>query len=1102
MKTVKKTLALLLALVLLISVTPMVAIATLWSGGGEGNYTSAKLDLTGFKRSELSDISVDYVVEHLTDYYSGDPIEVDGSVVAYAKGEYYSSSEMDEFVLIGKDGKMDLSPIDIYDDYAYLMLMVGTPDQLDRNNKFIRISVTYPELRIDFEASAWTAEGKELTVSEFNYGYVSTGTGDDYPIYFTYIRPGQGWKQGDPLRIRLQPKKELQLAVIEGRYESLEEIPPVAKFINELVDGETGYLMDTSKYTVDVTFLILEDEIDPKDPKWKQNVRDISNAMIYATEAQTDIEEYRTSLYYQNENGIWESAVRTHEYDQTTYSYVTMLMAGLPLDREYKVTTQFTDYDGEPREYIVLKAVVGNFPSLEAAEAAEDIKDQIFAAAGSGNGLSWNFAKRTLEITAFDIYGNVVHSTINVAESSEDEAQNPLSSDTYFSVSGAYDPVYKVSCDTYVMSYQDDSYYPSGYQTLFVLNREGSASGEEGLKPYFWHADKANIFASIDGTSGERQESGKNLLPVTYGQPIHYSASAEDGTNLRQYFVTFVTQTEGSALFVNAATNSDHIDDDTGLPMRTVILDATHKYRHDILFANFGNEEMTGLKVALTGANGIKLDDYWTIRPDSVGTLPPFDEGDPDNYGKIRIVPVDKDAFAKVSGKLTISADGVDPVTILLTGSVGKPKITTTVMKSGAVKYVPYSTLIQTNYIGDVTDAIAFSITKGELPDGVGLKPNGEVYGVPLETGTFTFTVKASLKDDPSISDSRAYTLVVAENTDENVENATDAGYELIDRIPRVITPADYLFHSEGELGEFIAIYIDGRKLDVNAEYLLEEGSTKITVLEETFGDEGEGDHTIAAEFRIDGDEDGEMKRVAQNFTLEEGEDEPDEPEEPTVNPPKPPAVPEVPEYKPTPAPKPAPAPEPEPEKPVKVFGFVDVPQSAWFYDDVKWVFDRDLMLGVSENLFDPDGPVDAATIVMVLARTIGVDLTQYANSTEVNLPQDQWYSAAANWATQSGLIDDTFERNKPYSRGQMAVLLYKYFKYIGIDCSQPDPTVEFADADQMTPEQNEAYQVLYNYGIFKGVGNNRMDVYGNTSRAQLAALMHRLKLFITSKIG
>ena len=100
MKTVKKTLALLLALVLLISVTPMVAIATLWSGGGEGNYTSAELDLSGFARSELSDISVEYVVEHLTDY-SGDPIEVDGSVVAYAKGEYYSSNSLDDFVLIG-----------------------------------------------------------------------------------------------------------------------------------------------------------------------------------------------------------------------------------------------------------------------------------------------------------------------------------------------------------------------------------------------------------------------------------------------------------------------------------------------------------------------------------------------------------------------------------------------------------------------------------------------------------------------------------------------------------------------------------------------------------------------------------------------------------------------------------------------------------------------------------------------------------------------------------------------------------------------------------------------------------------------------------------
>ena len=1095
MKTVKKTLALLLAMVLLVGLVPMAAMAALYSGGGEGNYTSAYLDLSSFLNRELSAVPLDYVIGNLTDY-SGNPISVDGTVAAYAKSDY-SYNTTDDFMLIGKDGMLDLSPEYSYVSSGTLMLVIGTPDQLARTNRFIRVRVTYPDE--EFVASAWTADGDDMTVSSYSeYQYQNSSTGSLYTQFYMSVKPDPNWTESKPLRVRLQPRADLTergvtVKAYAGNYERPEDIPSGAEELTDtLVYGETGFLME-DRYSIGINYMDVTFVWSTGDSEWAES------GYIYVSESRRHLSP---DLYY------FENSSRYYAIDTLRRSgevYTIGLKSGLPIDKDYIVTADYYDYDRYNND-AVAKIVIGTFDSLEAAESAEDIKDKLLSSSYDG-GLTWNFAQQgSLNLTLFDNSGSVMHQTFTVTESEEEEeeeeeeTQNPLSADVYFRVRDAYDPVYGVSPDTYVMSYEDDSYYPRGYQTLFILNREngGEPIKAEELQPYFWHAEKAHIYASFDGASGERQESGKNIVPVTYGKPIHYSASAEDGTNLKQYYVTFVTQKEGSALFVNGATNSEHIDDETGLPMRTVVLDSEHDFHHDIFFANFGDVEMTGLKVTLEDASGIKLHDYWTIRTDSVGTLPPFNEDSlytRGNYGKIRLVPEDENAFASISGKLTISADGVDPVTILLTGTVGKPKITTTAMKSGAVKYVPYSTLIQTNYIGDATDAITFSITKGSLPDGVILKPNGEVYGVPLETGTFTFTVEASVKDVPNCSDSRAYTLIVVENTDENVENATDLGYELIDRIPRVITPADYLFHSKGELSEFIAVYLDGRELIQNTEYLLEEGSTKITILEETFGDEEEGDHTIAAEFRIDGDEDGEMKRVAQNFTLEEGEEEP---EEPVVNPPKQPAIPSVPSQNQV---EPTPAPEPEPEKPVKTFKFVDVPKNAWFYDDVKWVFDRDLMVGVSETMFDPDGPVDAATIVMVLARTIGVDLTQFADSSEIYLPQDQWYSAAANWATQMGLIDDSFERNKPYSRGQMAVLLYKYFKYIGIDCRQPDPTVEFADADLMTPEQNEAYQVLYKYGIFKGVGNNRMDVYGNTSRAQLAALMHRVKEFIDSKI-
>lgn len=58
---------------------------------------------------------------------------------------------------------------------------------------------------------------------------------------------------------------------------------------------------------------------------------------------------------------------------------------------------------------------------------------------------------------------------------------------------------------------------------------------------------------------------------------------------------------------------------------------------------------------------------------------------------------------------------------------------------------------------------------------------------------------------------------------------------------------------------------------------------------------------------------------------------------------------------------------------------------------------------------------------------------------------------------------------------------------------SSASKLAKFADADLMTQAQNDAFQVLYSKGVFKGVGDLRMDPVGSTSRCEFAALVHRL---------
>ena len=200
-----------------------------------------------------------------------------------------------------------------------------------------------------------------------------------------------------------------------------------------------------------------------------------------------------------------------------------------------------------------------------------------------------------------------------------------------------------------------------------------------------------------------------------------------------------------------------------------------------------------------------------------------------------------------------------------LIGMVENPSITTTDIPK-AVQYVPYSVMIENNNQDSESD-ISYSLKEGSLPDGMELKENGELYGVPKEVGEFTFTVIMEVDSDFSSSKSeKTYTLVVMKNTDETIDSSIDQGYHLIERVPDIdvnIVESQALV-SKGEFSEFKDVYLDGIKLIRDEDYIAEEGSTKITIRSQTLTRVGEGTHTIALEFETNTG----LKRVAQNYTV------------------------------------------------------------------------------------------------------------------------------------------------------------------------------------------------------------------------------------------
>ena len=896
---------------------------------------------------------------------------------------------------------------------------------------------------------------------------------------------------------------------------------------------------------------------------------------------------------------------------------------------------------------MVQKAVEGFYSSAEEIPDDEpNIAGRLFSnpSMNSGGYAFSNREDQTIAFTIVDTLGEVHWYLLRVENAQK--PQNPKSGDTYFRMQSVFqldesgNPIAYGEDGSrivaYSMPYSEDSYYAFGYQTLFLMKATWDSELQktvyhpvtnEKLIPAF-ETGSANIYLGHEVTEGNRQsgspqKSGESILSMVsasgeslYGTAFQYSAAAENGIHLKNYWVTFETQhTGGAHLFVNGTNDKSNWDKDTNLPVREIYLNQRFMPYHDIFFANTGDAVMDNIFVTLEDAKGLELDPYWTVGADSeYASLQPMTDvldGKFQNFiGKVRIISTleDVETTEDVSGTLIIGfkdSEGnvVEEQRILLTGEViGNLEISTTSMERG-VKYVHYSQLVQTNskYGGDsvsftlkdlsdeqvqliltekwlkqnqsseqyqtvktwydrkmyganlsyddlpqsVRDEMEETAPTLALPYGLELRPNGEIYGVPQEAGNYLFSLTAQLKISISgnslvfgEANAVVFEIPIWPNSDENVWDITDdtaeeigdtfyneenpETYAVLDYAPEgsdtPILPRgsvehikeyrDYQIHSAGEFERFVNnVYLDGRRLEED-EYFFNSGSLQVVLLEVTLANAGEGEHTVTLEFRHEGSSStySKMFRTSQNYISDVPKTNPVNPTPVNPRPANPrPVTPRPVNPTPvTPAPvNPTPVePDPndsEPQQPDQTRIFDDVAPDAWYEEEVLWVYEHKLMIGVSDRLFAPNGRINAAILLSVLARMDKVDLNLYATESVEGLDDNLWYANAIKWALHFDLIEKG-DYKAPINRAATAVILDKYLENRGISLEQPTPVVQFGDADDMSDLQNHAFQGLFKAGIFKGIGNNYMDPLSYTTRVQLAVLIHRLHDYVAKK--
>jgi len=182
---------------------------------------------------------------------------------------------------------------------------------------------------------------------------------------------------------------------------------------------------------------------------------------------------------------------------------------------------------------------------------------------------------------------------------------------------------------------------------------------------------------------------------------------------------------------------------------------------------------------------------------------------------------------------------------------------------------------------------------------------------------------------------------------------------------------------------------------------------------------------------------------------------------------------------------------------------FIDVSERHWFYDAVRFVHQNNLFQGTSHNVFSPNTPMTRGMMVTVLWRMAGQPSVSGLPNEFRDVAYGTWYSDAVRWAADRGIVsgvgDGRFVPGSSITREQMAVIIYNYLGYMGLEL----PRVRaggFLD-DDISPWAVRAVSALFEAGVIDGRGGGLFSPLAGSTRAEVAAILMRLYEVVESLV-
>ena len=174
---------------------------------------------------------------------------------------------------------------------------------------------------------------------------------------------------------------------------------------------------------------------------------------------------------------------------------------------------------------------------------------------------------------------------------------------------------------------------------------------------------------------------------------------------------------------------------------------------------------------------------------------------------------------------------------------------------------------------------------------------------------------------------------------------------------------------------------------------------------------------------------------------------------------------------------------------------FNDVKESSWYFEPIKYMYERQYCEGFGWGQFGPDVNLSRGMLVTILYR-IEEQPEVAGSSAFADIEDGSWYEAAVTWAAENGIVTGyngySFAPNDLITREQIATILYRYAQLKGQNMSGSADISAYGDSHLVSSYARSSLEWAVAEGYLNGRAESTIAPADYATRAEALTVLYR----------